>query len=244
MTHPNEGLLLGLRDGESISETDRAHIMACTACLTSLDEARTRAELIRDALDEGVVRMDLERAKAAVRARLDIAEVGPRFALIGSNLRRAAAILLVTAAAVSALQTPLVRTWLSDRVAPATGSADQGAGPATAAGELRAIAVAAQPGLVISLSGMDAGARMALVFEPRDDVEVSGTEGTRFTIADDRIEATDIVGSIVVRVPERAPSLTIMANGRMMFTGTESRYEIDASGIQADGGWVFLMPES
>lgn len=236
MTHPNEGLLLGLRDGESISEIDRVHIMACTACLTSLDEARARAELIRDTLDEGLVRMDVERAKAAVRARLDVAEARLRFPVIGSSLRRAAAILLVTAGAVSALQTPLVRTWLSDRFVPATSPADQGVGPQTVTDELRAIAVTARPGLVISLSGMDAGARVAVVFEARDDVEVSGAEGTRFAIADDRVEATDIVGSIVVRVPERAPSLTIMANGRMMFTGTDSRYEIDASGIQADGG--------
>ena len=32
MTHPNEGLLLALRDGEMIPETDRAHIAACAVC--------------------------------------------------------------------------------------------------------------------------------------------------------------------------------------------------------------------
>jgi hypothetical protein len=233
-----------LRDGESIPEAERAHIIRCAACNTLLDEARVRADLIRDVLTDGAAPIDVERAKAAVRARLDESRARSGFPVIGSSLRRAAAILLVTAGAVSALQSPPVRTWLAERFAGNPADGHQPVATATVADELRSIGVPPRSGLVIALSGMEAGTRLAVVFEARGDVEVSGAEGTRFAIADNRVAASDVVGPVVVRVPEGAPSLTISADGRMMFTGTESQHEVHASGVQADGGWVFRIPQS
>ena len=59
MTHPNERMLLALRDGEWIPETDRAHIDACFACLAALEEACARADLIRDVLDDAAAPIDI-----------------------------------------------------------------------------------------------------------------------------------------------------------------------------------------
>lgn len=243
MTHPNERMLLALRDGESIPETDRAHIDACSACLAALDEARARADLIRDVLDDVAAPIDIEAAKATVRARLDRTRGRPRFPVLGSSLRRAAAILLVAAGAVSAMQSPPVRSWLSERFAEPTDQRGQPVGTASPADELHAVGVPALPDLVIALAGAEPRTLMSLVFEPRDEVEVSAAEGTRFAIASNRVDVSDVVGPIVIRVPEGAPSLTITSDGRMMFRGTESQHEMDASGVQADGRWVFRTPQ-
>ena len=156
---------------------------------------------------------------------------------------RAAAILLIAAGAVSALQSAPVQSWLSERFG-ASDATDPAVGTASRQAEaLQSVGIAARPGLVIALSGLDAGDRVALVFEARNEVEVSAAEGTRFVIADARIDASDVIGPVVIRVPAGAPALTITANGRIMFTGTDAEYEVDPSGVQADGGWVFRAPE-
>jgi len=240
--HVDEGLLLALRDGETIPESADAHVEACTVCSSGLEEARARAVLIRDTLDDETESVDLEAARAAVRARLDRSRARPRFSVPGASVRRAAGILLVAAGAVSALQSPPVRTWLSERIGE-SGPTDRSTAPAPrTADELQSVGIAAQPGLVIALSGLEAGDQLALVFEARDEVEVSAAEGTRFAIADARIDASDIVGPVIIRVPAGAPALTITANGRIMFAGTDAEYDVDPSGVQADGGWVFRAP--
>ena len=57
------------------------------------------------------------------------------------------------------------------------------------------------------------------------------------------IDAAEVVGPVVIRVPDGAPALIISVNGRIVFSGTGAENEIDASGVQADGGWVFRAPE-
>ena len=244
MMHVNEGLLLALRDGESVTEEALSHVEMCAVCSSGLEEVSARAALIREMLEEEVPAVDLEAAKAAVRARLDRSRTRSRVPFIVSSVRRAAAILLVAAGAVSAFQAPSVRSWLSERFGD-SGATGPGAGTAPRqAEELQSVGIAARPGLVIALTGLDAGHRVALVFEVRDEVEVSAAEGTRFVIADARIDASDVVGPVVIRVPVGAPALMIMANGRIMFTGTDAEYDVDSSGVQADGGWIFRAPDA
>lgn len=243
MMHLDEGLVLALRDGEEVSQGDRSHVEMCAVCSSRVEEVSARAAMIRDMLEDEWPAVDLDAAKAAVRARLDQSRTRSRLPFIASSVRRAAAILLVAAGAVSALQVPLVRSWLSETFGE-SGAPGPGAGSAPRqAEELQSVGIAARPGLVIALSGLDAGHRVALVFEIRDEVEVSAAEGTRFVIADARIDASNVVGPIVIRVPAGAPALTITANGRIMFTGTDAEYDVDSSGVQADGGWIFRAPD-
>lgn len=243
MTHPQEGMLLALRDGEGIPETARAHIAACSVCRGVLAEARVRAGSIRDLLDREVELVDTEAAKAEVRARLDQARARPRYPRIMTSLGRAAAILLLAAGAAYAVQSPQVRGWFSDRfVQPGVSEAPAVDAPVQS-DELRSIGVAARPGLVVALTELGVETRIALVFEVRDEVEVFAGEDTRFAVADNRITVSDVIGPVVIRVPAGAPTLTVTANGRTMFMGTEATYEIDGSGVRADGGWVFRVPD-
>ena len=243
MTHPQEGMLLALRDGEGIPEAARAHITACSVCRGVLAEARARADSIRVLLEREVEPVDTEAAKAAVRASLDQARARSRYPRVVTSLGRAAAILLLAAGAAYAVQSPPVRGWLSDRFAqPQVLEAPAADAPAQS-DERRSIGVAAQPGLVVALSELGVETRVALVFEVRDEVEVFAAEGTRFAVADNRITVSNVIGPVVIRVPTGAPTLTVTANGRIMFTGTEATYEVDGSGVRADGGWVFRVPD-
>lgn len=239
MTHPDEGTLVALRDGESITETDRAHITACDACLEQLDEVRARAEMVADLLAIPGAPIDVERAKIVVRARLD-GQTSSR--VVAGSLRRAAIILLVAAGAVSALQSPPVRVWIAERFAEPAENPVRPDAPSEARSDVRSIGVPPVSGLVIALFSAEAGTRLAVTFESRSDVEVSAAEGTRFAIAEGRVEVSDVVGPVVVRVPIGAPALTVTSDGRMMFRGTEATNERDTSGVQADGGWVFRTP--
>ena len=242
MTHPHEGILLALRDGESIDETDHAHIIECSTCAASLDDVHARAETVRRIL-QADDEVDIARAKAAVRDRLDRARGQRSTPFFGSSLRRAAAILLVTAGAVSALPSSPVRAWLAGGSKETPEGTAVGPATASTGSDIRSIGVPAQPGLVIALTGAEAGTPVSLTFELREAVEVSAAEGTRFAIADNRVDASEVVGPVVIRVPEDAPSLTVTLEGRMMFRGTLSQFEVDPSGTQADGGWVFRMSD-
>jgi len=243
MTHPDEGTLLALRDGEPITQADRVHIAECSTCSALLDDARARAETVRRVLHEDGDEIDIARAKAAVRDRLDRNTGRPSSPLFASGLRRAAAILLVAAGAVSALPSSPVRAWLSGGSNESPEGTTEGAAATSPDTDTRSIGVPAQSGLVIAFSGAEPGTPISLAFRPQDAVGVSAAEGTRFAVADNRVDASEVVGPVVIRVPEDAPSLTITVDGRMMFRGTMSEFEVDASGVQADGGWVFRVPD-
>ena len=204
MTHPDEGTIVALRDGEPIAENDRAHIAACSTCSILLTEAHARAEVVARMFEEEAGEIDIARAKRAVRDRLDRERSRSSSWMFATGLRRAAAVLLVAAGAVSALPSSPVRAWISgaaDEVAP--GPPDRAVGTSLRE-EVRSIGVPARAGLVIALTGAEPGTSVSFVFESRDAVEVSAGEGTRFAIAPARVEASEVVGPVVIRVPADA----------------------------------------
>lgn len=241
--HPEEGTLVALRDGEAISETDRAHIATCSTCSVSLEEARARAEFVRRFLEDEADDIDIDRAKARVRARLDRTRAGRGAPIFARGLRRAAAILLVAAGAAYALPSSPVRGWLTGTTESAQPEGPEAVPGTVLGGDTRSIGFAARPGLVLALSGAAPGTEVSLHFETREGVEVSAAEGTRFAIAGDRFEASEVVGPVTIRIPANAPALTIMLDERMMFTGTGSRFETDGTGTRTDDGWTFTTSE-
>lgn len=247
MTHLEEATVVALRDGEEASETERHHVETCAPCADTVSEAERRALLIMEALaslDDPVI--DLEEARAAIRARLD--RTSQRTLRGGgwwmpAHMGRAAAVLLVAAGAVSAMPGSPVRQWIANvdtspaedpavRVAPAQ--------EAQAAGVTVPVASSGMRVLVSSLGPLD---RLEVVWVDGGSARVDAPPGSRFSYAEGRVEALVAGGPVRVELPRSGASVTLEVDGVRYLTRTGDVVEVTGPvGERTDARILFIAP--
>jgi len=224
MNHLHEGAILSLRDRPLADEESLSHVEVCPGCQQRLDQARSRAaevEALLASLD--AASPDVEAAKSAVRARLDSGPLraGRRTTLgFGRDLRRAAAILLVAAGAVSALPgSPVRRLLTGGGGGDGIHSTPTGATAAEPDRPESAVAVRVpDEGMRILLVGASAGSRVDIVWSVGPMARVTAAEGSTFSYANGRLEADLSDGPVRLELPRGSAPISLEVDGRMLLS--------------------------
>lgn len=250
MKHLDEGILVALRDGDSPDGRAEEHLHGCAECADALLETKRRSQGIAEALTALDEPVDILRAKAAVRRRLDSRRDRGR-ATTGSwwhaHLGRAAALLVLTAGAASALPWSPVRHWWVDAPTgtPASGAAAAveptvatqdapaaGISVGVPEGRIRVVVTNAGPGTVIEVRWVE-----------RATARVSAPSGSGFTYADGRAEVDAASGPIEVELPRDAVDASLVVNGRIFLERVEGRLDVPGPAVdRADTGIRFVVP--
>jgi hypothetical protein len=240
--HLEEGGLIALRDGAEAADPDaRTHLASCAACHEALGALRERASVVSAALDTLDAGWNVERARARVRERVAEAtaaragapsSVGRRSRATLWTTSRAAGILLVTAAAASALPGSPVRRWLSDRIggdeAAATAPAAVESAPtAAAASEATGVRLTVPSGpLRVVLRDVVVGSEVRVVLVPGTEAAVFAPAGSRFTSATGRVEARVMPGEIRVELPMGVDPVSLEVGGRIYLRSTSAGVDV------------------
>lgn len=241
--HLVEGSLIALRDGaEAVDPEARIHLASCAACQEALAELRARASVVSAALDALDSGWDLEQARARVRERVargsaeragGLTMVGRRSSTAMWTMSRAAGILLVTAAAASALPGSPVRRWLSERAGggvAATAPAVEGAratAAAAAAAESTGVRLSVPSGsLRLVLRDVVPGSQVRVVLVAGTEAAVFAPAGSRFTSASGRVEARVTPGEVRVELPLGVDPVSLEVGGRIYLRSTDSGLDV------------------
>ncbi|NJD20868.1 MAG: hypothetical protein FIA95_16490 [Gemmatimonadetes bacterium] len=264
MTHLDEAELLALRD-EARSADARLlrHVEACSVCREELAALRRQAGSGARALDAlEAAPGDLARAREAVRLRVaahgaqaaggvSLPARSCRRALWG--LSRAAGILLVTAAGLSALPGSPVRAWIGRLVGPA---AEERTAPATAPAPAPAAAAAEAPPeeagvrlplaggpLVVVLRGASPGTEIRVTWVPGDEAALFAPVGSRFTSGEGRLEAALAPGPVRVEVRRGVSPFSLEVNGSVLLRSSPQGLEVGGSVVERGAaGITFVVP--
>jgi len=241
--HLDEGRLLALRDGDGAAgEEARAHLAACAVCTEALEALRARGSAVEAALSSLDEQWDVESTRARVRQRVAaacaVAAGGqsavrrrPRVALW--SLSRAAGLLLVTAAAVSALPGSPVRAWLGARFGGDQGAATvpppaiEGTPAAALAPESTGVRLSVPSGpLRVVLHDVAPGTDVRVRLVPGTEASVYAPAGSRFTSAAGRVEARVTPGAVRVELPTGVDPVVLEVGGRIYLRSTEAGLEV------------------
>ncbi len=263
MTHLEAGDLLALRDDPDAAADEHArHVEGCAACSRALEAARRQASAIASALDALEADIgDLERARRAVRLR--VAEHSAQ-AAGGSSLparasrrafwsiSRAAGILLVTAAGLSALPGSPVRAWVEKLVSPGTEEA-AAPEPRPTAKVTAAEVPPAEAGLRISvaggpvavvLRGASPGTEILVTWIPGSEAALFAPVGSRFTSGEGRLEAALAPGRVRVELPRGFSPLSLEVDGSVLLRSTSQGLEVKGDVVErGDTGITFVVPQ-
>lgn len=246
MTHLEEATVVALRDSEEALETELRHVETCAPCADAVSEAERRSLMITEALtslDDPVV--DLEEARASIRARLDRASertLGGGGWWMPAHMGRAAAVLLIAAGAVSALPGSPVRQWIGDDTSPAADPAVRVVPEqeAQSAGVTVPVASAGIRVLVSSLGPLD---RLEVVWVDGGSARVDAPPGSRFSYAEGRIEALVAGGPVRIELPRSGASVTVEVDGVPYLTRTGDVVEVTGPvGERTDARILFVAP--
>jgi hypothetical protein len=262
MTHLEEGHLLALRDDPDAAPDEHArHLETCPACRDALQAARLQAGAVAAALDGlDADAGDLERARQAVRLR--VAALGADAARGSSlparatrrafwSLSRAAGILLVTAAGLSALPGSPVRAWIENLVSPA---AEEAAAPAP--GPTAEVAAPQAPPeeagvrlplaggpLAVVLHGASPGTEIRVTWIPGNEAALFAPVGSRFTSGEGRLEATLAPGPVRVEIRRGMSPLSLEVDGSTLLQSTRSGLDVKGTVVErGDAGITFVVP--
>ena len=246
MSHLGEAILVALRDGEGADEQSAEHVGGCATCADELGEAERRAQLIAETLSSLDEPVDVPSAKAAVRRRLDARreEVRPRTAWRRGHLGRAAAILLLTAGAASALPwSPVRHWWVEERPAITSAPEPAGAGP-QAATPVAGISVAVPEGrIAIIVRNAEPGTVIDVVWVDRAAARVSASSGSGFTYADGRAEVEAAPGPIRIELPRDAGFASLEVDGRVFLERSAEGIAVFGPAVErSEAGIRFVVP--
>lgn len=263
MTHLDDGQLLALRDDPvSVSHEARAHMEGCASCRAALDGSHSRAAAVAhalDTLDGDVPGPDvleaMERARDAVRLRVAqaTANAADTPSLTHRRARRAAwsaskaaGILLITAAGLSALPGSPVRSWLQRA---AGGGAENAAAPlaqpeAAAAAEEAGIRLPLRQGpLAVVLSDVTPGTEIRVRWITGAEAAVFAPVGARFASGQGRMEARQVEGTVRVELPRSVLPVSLEVNGRIVLRNTQEGLVVSGPVVdQDDAGVTFRLP--
>jgi hypothetical protein len=245
MNHLEEGTMLAIRDRELIPGDARAHLAECGRCRTTLEELERRAEMIASALCTLDGPLVVERAKAAVRARLDARWDADRVPAgrWRAHIGRAAAVLLLAAGAAYALPGSPVRAWLEGSV---EGDGATAVGPTSqeAVGE-GAIEVDLDAGRIqVVLSGLPPGSTLDVVWTDRATARIVAAAGSSFSFGEGRAEAVVPPGPVRVELPRGASAVSVEVDGRMYLRRAADGLEILVPAAEHTAERIrFIAPE-
>ena len=219
MTHVTERVILELRDDVPVDADARAHLDECVMCRTLLEEAEARATDIATELTDLDERFNLESAREAVRARFAKRATSgarsrePKAPRSFWTLGRAAAFLLLTTGALSALPGSPVREFI------------RGRGPQAPAPSVLAPKVSVEPvgmrmivedgPVVVELDEVPSGTTIDVRWVAGSSVAVRGAPGSSFTSAERRLRATITGGPVTIELPESISAASVAVNGRI-----------------------------
>ncbi|MGE0157881.1 MAG: hypothetical protein AB7T31_00640 [Gemmatimonadales bacterium] len=213
--HLDEGRIVTLRDERSPEAWDTAHLDACMVCTAELDDARTRAAVVAEALSALDAPVDIDSAKASVRRRLDVGRAPERRVRRSIPVGRAAAILLVTAGAAAALPWSPLSPWrpeTSGPPAPPTTPTAQPAAQEEAAAEAASISVDVADGIEIVVRGAAPGTVLDVAWQDEASARIVAPRGSSFALAAGRLEVEAGTGGIRIEAP-RGARLSLSVNG-------------------------------
>lgn len=246
MKHLDEGTIVALRDGALVLSDVRTHAGECSVCAEALGAAEKRAATIARALHSIVVPVDVEAAKARVRARLDgqrAAEV-PRARILWP-LGRAAVLLLVGAGAAYAIPGSPIRAWLDPvEVAPSHGAATSTVVEPQAV-EDGGIEVGLRSGAIaISLTGVGDAEQITVTWVDEPVARISAPAGSSYGFAEGRAEVSVTPGPVRIEVDRAATSVVLEVNGRMVLGGPAANPRVTAEvATQTPDQIVFTLPQ-
>jgi len=274
MSHLDEGQLLALRDDPALAaEATVAHVETCTECRGTLEAIRGRASAVAEALDaldtggwdiEGArerVRLRVsERAGAATTATTAVAAVpvaavpatplpARRARRVAWSLSRAAGLLLITAAGLSALPGSPVRRWIERMVSPA---AVESAPPAPEPAAVAEPVAPEEAGIRLPLTGgpLDVvlrgaapGTEIRVTWVPGSEAALFAPVGSRFTSGEGRMEADLASGPVRVELPRGVVPVILEVNGRLFLRNTAAGLDVSGPVAErAEAGITFRLP--
>lgn len=237
MTHLDDGVLVAIRDGALVPGDAREHVKSCLPCAAALEEARERETRVVQQLASLDDSVDVERAKEAVRARLDATPArNPVARATGiGHLGRAAAILLVFAGAAVAMPGSPVRTLVFGPE-PVPAPTDPGTAQLASAG---GVAVSMPDGrLDVVLNGLADGAILDIVLTDTPSARITAAPGSSFSIADGRAEADVLPGAVRLELPRLVEDVSVVVDGVEYLVGGPAGIEIVGPGAQQAGDMI------
>jgi len=246
MRHVEEGTLLALRDGDASAEPATPHLHGCALCAEALEESRTRSRMIAEALATLDEPVETTHAKAAVRRRLDARRGDAlRTGWLRAHLGRAAAILLLTAGAASALPWSPVREWWAGPSADPIATGEPTDAVATAQGSPAAgISVAVPDGrIAVIVRGPAPGSAIDVVWTEGVTASVSAPPGSGFSYADGRVEVDAAAGAMLLELPRAAAFVSLEVDGRIFLQRSGERLDVPGPAAErTDAGIRFVVP--
>lgn len=245
MIHLTERMILAVRDREPVADEVLVHLNECGACARALEDARSRAEAVEQALAALTVPVVAE--VAAERGRPDgTAGTGAQVVPIGRGrqdavrgtrsrasawtvrwLGRAAVLVLIGAGALSALPGPF-SGWIP-RMFP--GGATPNAPPAPVAeppGQVGGRMEVVSGPLVVRLAGVEPGAVIDVRRVAGRAVGVLAATGSEFSYGSGEVRAAVGSGPVTVELPEGVVPATLIVNGATYLV-------VDAVGMEVTG---------
>lgn len=221
MTHLNEGIVIAIRDGALVPGDARVHAEECSVCAEALARARQRAEDIAEILGSMTADVDVEAAKASVRARLDELRAAERLRRRWiPSLGRAAALLLVAAGAAYALPGSPVRGWIESTQERLTVDPPVAATSQERVDGSRIEVAVPDEGIHVGLRSVAPGAEVQVVWLDEPVARISAAAGSSYSFAEGRAEAVVTAGDVRLEIFRGARAVSIEINGRMVYEGS------------------------
>jgi anti-sigma factor RsiW len=240
--HLTERDVLELRDNSLVDADVREHLDTCIECQATMAAARARQVTIRDALSALDQPVDVEEAKARIRARLSAsgsqAASGVRSRVRRWSLGKAAALLLVGAGAASAIPGSPVRNWLSPNITEEVPSELEAvtSGPELVGGSL----TVTEGPLTVELIEVPAQTRVTVLWVSGSTATVRAAPGSGFSYGEGGINASIAGGPVSVELPRAVTSVSLAVNGRMYMQAEDG--VMDATGpVQERDGDVITF---
>ncbi len=252
MIHLTEGMILAVRDREPVADEVLAHLDECAACARALEEARSRAEAVEQALSALTVplKMDARAEGVSLAEPGGVAEkaagTGARVVPIGHGrgdavrgtrtrgtvrtlrwLGRAAVLVLIGAGALSALPGPF-NGWIprvfTGAPPPAPPSTSAPALPGQVGGRME---VVSGP-VTVRLENVVPGTVVDVRRVAGRAVGVLAATGSEFSYGSGEVRAAVVAGPVTVELPDGVVPATLVVNGATYLV-------VDAAGMEVAG---------
>jgi len=262
MTHLDEGQLLALRDDPALApDGTLGHVEACAVCRGALADIRLQARAVAralDALDTNGWNFDGARERVRLRVSAHAGAAADAPSLPGRRTRgaawtlsRAAGLILVAAAGLSALPGSPVRSWIEQAMspaaveqAPAAVEAEPVVEPAVAEAAGIRLPLAGGP-LSVVLRGAAPGTEIRVTWIPGSEAAVFAPVGSRFTSGEGKMEALLVSGPVRVELPRSVLPVSLEVNGRIYIRNTAEGLNVSGPvEVREDAGITFRLPPS
>ncbi len=247
MSHLTERAILELRDGFMVDADARAHLGECEMCRTALEEAEVCATDIASTLTDLDERFEVDSAHEVVRARLAERETAagqsrePRVRTSFWTLGRAATFLLVTTGGLSALPGSPLREFISGRGSQSPASSTLAP---SVSGEPVGMRMIVEDGpVVVELDQVPTGTSIEVRWVTGPAVTVLGAQGSSFTSAQGRVQATITSGPVTIEFPESISAASLVVNGRIYLQRSAGYESTSVPVVERDANRIrFIVP--